>query len=95
MIEVHTSDGVAITPDIGHGERMRRVIEWGLEAIAAGRIGDPDVMQAVRVLEVQDAVYPPPARQRPGRRSLPPRRPARALIPPPVPERQARETRVR
>ena len=57
LIEVHTSDGVAITPDIGHGERMRRVIEWGLEAIAAGRIGDPDVMQAVRVLEVQDAVY--------------------------------------
>lgn len=57
LIEVHNSDGVAITPDIGHGERMRRVIEWGLEAIAAGRIGDPDVMQAVRVLEVQDAVY--------------------------------------
>ena len=57
LIEVHTSDGVAITPDIGHGERMRRVIEWGLEAIADGRIGDPDVMQAVRVLEVQDAVY--------------------------------------
>ena len=57
LIEVHTSDGVAITPDIGHGERMRRVVEWGLEAIAAGRIGNPDVMQAVRVLEVQDAVY--------------------------------------
>ena len=57
LIEVHTSDGVAITPDIGHGERMRRVIEWGLETITAGRIGDPDVMQAVRVLEVQDAVY--------------------------------------
>ena len=57
LIEVHTSDGVAITPDIGHGERMQRVIEWGLEAIAAQRIGTPDVMQAVRVLEVQDAVY--------------------------------------
>ena len=57
LIEVHTTDGVTITPDVGHGERMRRVIEWGLQAIAAGRIGDPDVMQAVRVLEVQDAVY--------------------------------------
>ena len=57
LIEVHTSDGVAITPDIGHGERMRRVIEWGLEAIEAERIGTPDVMQAVRVLEVGDAVY--------------------------------------
>jgi predicted dehydrogenase len=57
LIEVHTSAGVEITPDIGHGERMHRVIEWGLQAIAAGRIGDPDVMQAVRVLEVQDAVY--------------------------------------
>ena len=59
LIEVHTSDGVAITPDIGHGERMRRVVERGLEAIAGGRIGVPDVMQAVRVLEVQDAVYEP------------------------------------
>ena len=57
LIEVHTSDGVAITPDIGHGERMRRVVEWGLQAIAAGRSGTPDVMQAVRVLEIQDAVY--------------------------------------
>lgn len=57
LIEVHTSEGVAITPDIGHGERMRRVIRWGLEAIAEARIGTPDVMQAVRVLEVQDAVY--------------------------------------
>ena len=57
LIEVHTSDGVAIAPDIGHGERMRRVVERGLEAIADGRIGVPDVMQAVRVLEVQDAVY--------------------------------------
>ena len=57
LIEVHSSDGVTITPDIGHGERMRRVVERGLEEIAAGRIGTPDVMQAVRVLEVQDAVY--------------------------------------
>ena len=57
LIEVHTSAGVAITPDLGHGERMRRVVEWGLQAIADGRIGTPDVMQAVRVLEVQDAMY--------------------------------------
>lgn len=57
LIEVHTGGGAAITPDIGHGERMRRVVQWGLEAIAEGRTGDPDVMQAVRVLEVQDAVY--------------------------------------
>ena len=66
LIEVHTSDGVAITPDIGHGERMRQVVAAGTGGdIRRRRIGVPDVMQAVRVLEVQDAVYelraqPPP-----------------------------------
>lgn len=57
LIEIHTNSGVEIITDVSHGERMKRVIREGLDTIKAGKIGTPDIMHAVRILEVQDEVY--------------------------------------
>ncbi|MBS10767.1 MAG: hypothetical protein CME19_04090 [Gemmatimonadetes bacterium] len=57
VISVHSEDGVTFSKDIDHGERMRSIVSAGLEAVGNGRSFDPDITQAVRILEVQDAVY--------------------------------------
>ena len=57
IISIHTEDGVRFEKDIDHGPRMRNVIASGLAAIEKGNTFSPDITQAVRILEVQDAVY--------------------------------------
>ena len=57
LIEVHTTDGVVITEDISNSERMKEVVADCLGNIAAGRNCEPSIAQAVRILEIQDAVY--------------------------------------
>lgn len=57
IIEVHTEDGVTFTEDIGHGERMGNIVARGLQAIEAQCAFEPNIQQAVRILEVLDAVY--------------------------------------
>ena len=57
VIEVHTTQGVAFHPDEGYGGLMRKMIRRGLAAIEEGRSFKPDITDAVRILEVQDAVY--------------------------------------
>ena len=57
IIGIHTEDCVRFEKDIDHGPRMEAIIEAGLAAIETGNTFDPDVTQAVRILEVQDAVY--------------------------------------
>ncbi|MEM7538273.1 MAG: Gfo/Idh/MocA family oxidoreductase [Chloroflexota bacterium] len=58
IIEVHTTDGITFSEDISHGERMRNIINSALTAIEAGETSFmPNIMDAVRILEVQDAVY--------------------------------------
>jgi predicted dehydrogenase len=57
IISIHTSEGVTFEEDIDHGDRMRNIIEAGLDTLENGRSFDPDITQAVRILEVQDAVY--------------------------------------
>lgn len=57
IISIHTSDGVTFAEDLDHGDRMRNIIAAGLDALEHGRTFDPDITQAVRILEVQDAVY--------------------------------------
>ena len=56
-IEVHTAAGVERVEELGHGERMKQIIDRGLKAIEDGRAFEPSIAQAVRVLEIQDAVY--------------------------------------
>ena len=57
IISIHTSDGVTFEEDIDQVDRMRNIIEAGLDALEHGRTFEPDITQAVRILEVQDAVY--------------------------------------
>ena len=57
LIEVHTPDGVEFSEDLSHGERMRCVVRDALAALEAGEAFEADVQDAVRVLEIQDAVY--------------------------------------
>ena len=57
VTEVHTTEGVTFQPDTGYGDLMREMIRRGLAAIAEGRSFKPDITDAVRILEVQDAVY--------------------------------------
>ena len=57
VIEVHTTQGVTFHEDISHGQRMQDVIGHALTAVAEGRSFEPNIADAVRVLEVQDAVY--------------------------------------
>ena len=57
VTEVHTTEGVTFHPDVPNSGRMREVIRQGLAAIEEGRSFKPDIADAVRILEVQDAVY--------------------------------------
>ena len=57
LIEVHTPEGVRVSRDIGHGERMERIVDEALTALAEGRPFTPGIGEAVRILEAQDAVY--------------------------------------
>lgn len=57
LIEIHSSDGIEQMEEIGHRERMENIIASGLKAIDEGRQFEPSIVQAVRILEIQDAVY--------------------------------------
>ncbi|MBV7338276.1 Gfo/Idh/MocA family oxidoreductase [Chloroflexi bacterium TSY] len=57
VIEVHTTEGVSIQDDISHGDRFKGVMRDAFTAIEEGRSFTPNVADAVRVLEIQDAVY--------------------------------------
>ena len=57
LIEVHTTEGVQFSEDLSHGERMTTIVDQALTALADGRSFIPNIDQAVRILEIQDAVY--------------------------------------
>jgi predicted dehydrogenase len=57
VIETHTPAGVTFQEDIPNGIRFQRVIEAALVALQAGRTFAPNISDAVRILDVQDAVY--------------------------------------
>ena len=57
LIEVHTTEGVAFSEDISHGARIQGVMGAAFDAIRDGGAFEPTVVDAVRILEVQDAVY--------------------------------------
>ena len=57
VIEVHTTQGVTFHEDISHGARFQGVIGEALTAIEAERSFEPTIADAVRILEIQDAVY--------------------------------------
>ncbi len=57
LIEVHTSEGVTFSEDLSHGERMQGIIGKALSAIVDGDAFEPTILNAVRILEIQDAVY--------------------------------------
>jgi predicted dehydrogenase len=57
LIEVHTTAGVQFSEDISHGQRLQGVMGGALSAIRDGNAFEPTIVDAVRVLEIQDAVY--------------------------------------
>ena len=57
LIEVHTTDGVQFSEDISHGARIQGVMGAAFDAISDGITFEPTVVDAVRILEIQDAVY--------------------------------------
>lgn len=57
LIEVHTTDGVQFSEDISHGARIQGIMGRAFDAIRDGSAFEPTVMDAVRILEIQDAVY--------------------------------------
>ena len=57
IISVHTSVGVTFSEDIDHGDRMRNIVDAGLKALENRQTFEPDINQAVRILEIQDAIY--------------------------------------
>ncbi len=57
LIEVHTTEGVQFSEDIPHGARIRGIMGKAFDAIRDGSIFEPSVVDAVRILEIQDAVY--------------------------------------
>lgn len=57
LIEVHTTDGIEFSEDISHGERIRGIMNMAFDAINNGVSFIPSVVDAVRILEIQDAVY--------------------------------------
>ena len=57
LIEVHTTEGVQISEDISHGARMQGVMSKAFDAIRDGGTFEPTVADAVKILEIQDAVY--------------------------------------
>ena len=57
LIEVHTTDGVQFSEDLSHGARMQGIMGRAFDAIRDGSTFEPTVVDAVRILEIQDAVY--------------------------------------
>ncbi len=57
LIEVNASSGAEYIEELSHGERLRTMIDRGLTAIREGRPSETSILDAVRVLEIQDAVY--------------------------------------
>ena len=57
LIEVHTTEGVQFSEDISHGARIQGIMGSAFDAIRTGTPFEPTVVDAVRILEVQDAVY--------------------------------------
>ena len=57
LIEVHTTEGVQFSEDISHGARIKGVMSSAFDAIRDGKTFEPSVIDAVRILEIQDAVY--------------------------------------
>lgn len=56
-IEVRTSSGVEFFEELSHEERFQNVIENGLQSIQKRRKNGLSIMDAVNILEIQDAVY--------------------------------------
>jgi predicted dehydrogenase len=57
LIEVHTTQGVSFQEDIPNNARFQGMIGAALAAIQEGRSFEPNIANAVKILEVQDAVY--------------------------------------
>lgn len=57
LIEVHTTDGVQFSEDISHGARINGIMSKAFDAIQNESAFEPSVVDAVRILEIQDAVY--------------------------------------
>ncbi|MEM7027966.1 MAG: Gfo/Idh/MocA family oxidoreductase [Chloroflexota bacterium] len=57
LIEVHTPAGVQFFEGDSHGERMSNIMDAALTAIQNNQSFVPNILDAVRVLEIQDAVY--------------------------------------
>jgi predicted dehydrogenase len=57
LIEVHTTQGVTFHQDINNAARFKAVIDAALTAIEEGQRFAPNIADALRILEVQDAVY--------------------------------------
>lgn len=57
LIEIHTTGGVQFSEDISHGARIKSIMGKAFDAIQNGNAYEPSVMDAVRILEIQDAVY--------------------------------------
>jgi predicted dehydrogenase len=57
VIEVHTPQEVTFHEDIPNSARFTRMISAALAAVQEGRSFEPNIADAVRILEVQDAVY--------------------------------------
>ena len=57
IIEVHTTQGVTFHKDIPNGARFKAMINAALAAVEAGHSFEPNIADALRILEVQDAVY--------------------------------------
>jgi predicted dehydrogenase len=56
IIEVHTTEGVAVAENVSRGGNQG-VMGEAFSALSEGRTFEPNILTAVRVLEVQDAVY--------------------------------------
>ncbi len=57
LIEVHTTQGVTFHEDIPNNARFVGVIDAALTALQEGRAFAPNIADAIRILEIQDAVY--------------------------------------
>ena len=57
LIEVHTTEGVQFSEDTPHGARIKDIMGKAFDAIRDGGTFEPSVVDAVRILEIQDAVY--------------------------------------
>ena len=57
LIEVNTSAGAEYDEDLSYDDLMGSVIDEALTALGEGRAAETNILDAVRVLEIQDAVY--------------------------------------